>query len=57
MDLFWAVERKETKELIGFIGINPPNVGLDIEPCIEVGWRLRKDFGAGDMLRKVPNAY
>ena len=41
---FWAVERKETEDFIGFIGINPPNVGLDIEPCIEIGWRLRKDF-------------
>ena len=45
---FWAVELKETQEFIGFIGINPPSVGLDIEPCIEIGWRLRKDFwGSG----------
>ncbi len=41
---FWAVERKLSKEFIGFIGINPSNVGLDIEPCIEIGWRLKKDF-------------
>ena len=41
---FWAVERKSSKEFVGFIGINPSNVGLDIEPCIEIGWRLRKDL-------------
>ena len=41
---FWAVELKDTQEFIGFIGINPPSVGLGIEPFIEIGWRLRKDF-------------
>ena len=41
---FWAVALKDTNEFIGFIGLNSPNIGLKIEPCIEIGWRLKKEF-------------
>ena len=41
---FWAVEEKELGRFIGFVGLNSPKVGLDIEPCLEIGWRLKKAF-------------
>ncbi|MGL4394318.1 MAG: GNAT family N-acetyltransferase [Brevinema sp.] len=41
---FWAVEHKESGNLIGQIGLQ--NIPLDIYcvPAIEIGWRLHKDF-------------
>ncbi len=34
---FWAVELKETQELIGFVGLNIPNAPLPFNPCVEIG--------------------
>lgn len=36
----WAVELKETQELIGFVGLNIPNAPLPFNPCVEIGWRI-----------------
>ncbi|MBN8827717.1 MAG: GNAT family N-acetyltransferase [Sphingobacteriia bacterium] len=36
----WAAELKETKELIGFIGLNIPEFKAHFTPCVEIGWRL-----------------
>ncbi len=36
---FWAVELKEDKQFIGFVGLNIP-AELPFSPCVEVGWRL-----------------
>lgn len=44
----WAVEIKKEKEFIGFIGFNIPNFESDFTPCIEIGWRLKKEaWGRG----------
>ncbi|GGM08920.1 GCN5 family N-acetyltransferase [Pseudomonas asuensis] len=40
---FWAVELKETREFIGFTGLNTPE-GLPCSPCVEIGWRLAKPY-------------
>lgn len=37
----WAVERRDSGEFIGFIGLNTPRRQLPFCPCVEVGWRLR----------------
>jgi RimJ/RimL family protein N-acetyltransferase len=37
---FWAVERKDTREFIGFVGLHTPAPELPFSPCIEIGWRL-----------------
>ena len=39
---FWAVERLDTREFIGFIGITVPAHTLPFMPCVETGWRLAK---------------
>jgi RimJ/RimL family protein N-acetyltransferase len=36
----WAVTIKETGEMIGFVGLNPPDFESHFTPCVEIGWRL-----------------
>ncbi|MBK9247381.1 MAG: GNAT family N-acetyltransferase [Ignavibacteria bacterium] len=40
----FAVEVIESKEFIGFIGLNPTTFDSNFTPCTEIGWRLRKEF-------------
>lgn len=45
---FWAAERRDTREFIGFIGINYSADGLPFAPCVDIGWRLVSDhWGLG----------
>jgi len=41
---FWAIETKNEKEFIGFVGLHKPTYDLPVSPCIEVGWRLAKEY-------------
>ena len=38
----WAVERCDTGELIGFVGLSVPVRPLPFMPCVEIGWRLAR---------------
>lgn len=38
----WAVERRDTREFIGFVGLNRPRAALPFAPCVEIGWRLAR---------------
>lgn len=40
---FWALEQQQQKRFLGFVGLNIPNVMLPFQPCVEIGWRLRRD--------------
>ena len=41
----WAVEEKETGNFMGFIGLSEKFIeGVSFTPCIEIGWRLDKEF-------------
>jgi len=45
---FYAVEVKETKAFIGFIGFHRATFEADFTPCIEIGWRLKQEaWGKG----------
>lgn len=46
---FWAVERKEDRELLGFCGLKiADDSGSPVEGELEIGWRLREDaWGRG----------
>jgi RimJ/RimL family protein N-acetyltransferase len=46
---FWAVERKEDGELLGFCGLKiADDPGSPVEGEFEIGWRLREDaWGKG----------
>jgi RimJ/RimL family protein N-acetyltransferase len=37
---FWAAERRDTLEFIGFIGLHVAPAELPFSPCVEIGWRL-----------------
>lgn len=41
---FFAVEIIDTGEFIGFIGLQKVTFESKFTPCIEIGWRLRKEF-------------
>lgn len=44
----YAVELKENKEFIGFIGFHKATFEADFTPCIEIGWRLKQEaWGKG----------
>jgi Acetyltransferases, including N-acetylases of ribosomal proteins len=40
----WAVEYKAENQFIGFIGLNIPSVELPFSPCVEIGWRLERNY-------------
>lgn len=39
----YAVETKDKQEFIGFIGFHWATFSSDFTPCIEIGWRLKKE--------------
>lgn len=44
----YAAEIKENNEFIGFIGFHKALFDADFTPCIEIGWRLKKEaWGKG----------
>jgi RimJ/RimL family protein N-acetyltransferase len=44
----WAVERTDTSQLVGFVGLAAPVWQAAFTPCVEVGWRLgRQHWGNG----------
>jgi RimJ/RimL family protein N-acetyltransferase len=40
----WAVELRESSEFIGFTGLSVPRRTFSLSPCVEVGWRLARQF-------------
>jgi len=45
---FFAVERKDNGEFIGFTGLSHPRFESHFTPCVEIGWRLSKaNWGNG----------
>lgn len=44
----WATARRDTGELIGFVGLSRPGFDAPFTPCVEIGWRLaRAAWGHG----------
>jgi RimJ/RimL family protein N-acetyltransferase len=40
----FAAELSETREFIGFIGLNIPSLEAPFMPAVEIGWRLAYDY-------------
>ena len=40
----FAVEAKQTQEFVGFIGFSQPTFTSYFTPCVEIGWRLARQF-------------
>ncbi len=47
----WATELKETGEFMGFVGLTKPTFEAHFTPCVEVGWRLAKEFWGETVMR------
>jgi ribosomal-protein-alanine N-acetyltransferase len=44
----FAVEHKSTREFIGYTGFSVPSFSSWFTPCVEIGWRYRKEaWGKG----------
>ncbi len=44
----WAIELREHGEFIGFTGLHAPSIDLPFNPCVEIGWRLKRSaWGRG----------
>lgn len=45
---FWAVGLKDGEEksdtFIGFVGLNQTHADMTFAPCVEIAWRLHKDY-------------
>lgn len=41
---WWAVEHIEDRALIGLVGLGRPDFELPCSPCVEIGWRLARDY-------------
>ncbi len=41
---FWAVSLKQNDAFIGFVGLNETHADLPCAPCVEIAWRLHKDY-------------
>lgn len=45
---YFAVDKLDNNEFIGFIGISEQKFKSDFTPCIDIGWRLaQKEWGKG----------
>ncbi|HEY2583488.1 MAG TPA: GNAT family N-acetyltransferase [Mucilaginibacter sp.] len=45
---FFAVERQDNNQFIGFTGLSHPRFETHFTPCVEIGWRLSKaNWGQG----------
>ena len=39
---YFAVDRLDNKEFIGFIGLTDQSYEADFTPCVDIGWRLKR---------------
>lgn len=42
--MLWALEEKQTKRLMGFVGLNQVPFEAWFTPAVEIGWRLGSQF-------------
>ena len=40
----WATEEKDSNKFMGFVGLHEPSAKLPFSPCVEIGWRLSREF-------------
>jgi len=53
---FWAVECKSDNSFIGFVGLHEPKYELPVNPCIEIGWRLAREYWGKGYATEAGNA-
>jgi len=54
----WAVEAPGVAPFLGFVGLAVPRFTAPFTPCVEIGWRLARDFwGRGYALEAAQAAF
>lgn len=53
---FWAASLKDNDMFIGFVGLHQPQYDFPFNPCVEIGWRLRKKFWGYGYATEAANA-
>lgn len=53
---YWAIERKDDSEMLGFCGIQPEPPGTPIAGLPDIGWRLGRAFWAQGYAREAAQA-
>ncbi len=53
---FWAIERQDDGQFLGFCGLKPGAPNTPIEHDIEIGWRLRADSWGQGYAREAAEA-
>lgn len=53
---FWALERRDTGEFIGFCGLIPVRFACPVEGEIEIGWRLARSCWGQGLAREAAKA-
>ena len=53
---FWAVELKQTQQLIGLVGLHDQPTQFSFSPCVEIGWRLDQAFWGKGYAKEAANA-
>ncbi|MDJ1482957.1 GNAT family N-acetyltransferase [Cytophagaceae bacterium YF14B1] len=52
----FVLEDKASTEFVGFTGLMIPSFESDFIPCVEIGWRLRKEFWGKGIATEAANA-
>lgn len=52
----FAVENKSTKQFIGFTGFSIPTFKAFFTPCVEIGWRYKKEAWGQGFATEAANA-
>ena len=53
---FWVVEKLDEKAFMGFVGLHEPTYDLPVTPCVEIGWRLAKEYWGYGYASEAANA-
>lgn len=53
---WWALEKRENGEFIGFAGLVIPTFEAHFTPCVEIGWRLAKAHWKNGYATEAANA-
>ncbi|WP_372369595.1 GNAT family N-acetyltransferase [Candidatus Uabimicrobium sp. HlEnr_7] len=41
---FFACEEQQSQSFIGFVGLSVPQFSCDFTPCVEIGWRIAREY-------------
>ena len=52
----YAIEEKASKQFIGFTGFSIPQFDAFFTPCVEIGWRFKKEFWGRGFATEAANA-